>query len=99
MGSCPTTAQSSIGSLCVLKEKAPMTILFDEIYVASTLKELQYRDMKVEPGLTEDELRTVERTVGSPLPPDLALLLRTGLPSGEDFPDWRGNPDGEMRRA
>jgi len=76
-----------------------MTIFFDGMYVASTLKELQYRGVKVESGLTEDELRAVERAIGAPLPPDLALLLRAGLPSGEDFPNWRGDPEGEMRRA
>ncbi len=76
-----------------------MNTLFDGIYVAGTLKELQYRGIKVEPGLTADELRAVERAVGAPLPPDLALLLRAGLPSGEDFPDWRADPEGEMRRA
>jgi len=76
-----------------------LNTLFNGIYVAGTLKELQYRSIKVEPGLTEDELRAVERAVGAPLPPDLALLLSAGLPSGEDFPDWRVDPEGEMRRA
>jgi len=72
---------------------------FDGTYVAGTLKELQYRGIKVEPGLTADELRAVERVVGAPLPPDLALLLSAGLPSGDGFPNSRGDPEGEMRRA
>ncbi|MBV9278513.1 MAG: hypothetical protein JOZ41_00380, partial [Chloroflexi bacterium] len=76
-----------------------MTALFDEIYVAGTLRELQFRGVRVAPGLTESELGAVETAIGAPLPPDLALLLHLGLPDGEGFPDWRGDPEGEARRA
>lgn len=72
---------------------------FDDLYVASTLEELQYRGVKIDPGLTEDEIRAVEEAVGTPLPPELALLLRAGLPTGDDFPDWRHDPEGVMQRA
>lgn len=90
----------SANELCSCAEGAPpLTIYFDDIYVASILKELEYRGLKVEPGLTEEELRAVEAAVGAPLPPDLRLFLRGGLLSGEGFPNWRDDPETEMQRT
>jgi hypothetical protein len=41
------------------------------------------------PGLSEAELRNVERQVGANFPPDLRQFLSVGLPIGERFPNWR----------
>lgn len=65
---------------------------FDEAYAAGALAFLEREGFRIEPGLTADELHTVEDAVRAPLPPELALLLSVGLPAGQGFRDWRGAP-------
>ncbi|GIH04566.1 hypothetical protein Rhe02_26330 [Rhizocola hellebori] len=45
-------------------------------------------------GLSETELRHVERLFGFEFNPDHRALLRAGLPLGERWPDWR-HPDAQ----
>ena len=46
------------------------------------------------PGLTEEELRGVERRFGFRFAPEHRAFLRTVLPAGEGWPDWRsGDPE------
>jgi hypothetical protein len=53
------------------------------------LDRLRRRGLVVEAGLTDHERKVVEGRYGFRFPPDLAEFLATGLPLGDDFPDWR----------
>ncbi|WP_242394380.1 SMI1/KNR4 family protein [Anaeromyxobacter oryzisoli] len=50
---------------------------------------VEARGFLVEPGLTTHELERAEQRFGFQFPPDLAELLREGLPAGKGFPCWR----------
>jgi hypothetical protein len=50
---------------------------------------LEARGVLIEPGLAAHELGRAEKRFGFMFPPDLAELLREGLPAGEGFPRWR----------
>ncbi len=51
------------------------------------------------PGLTGDELGAVESALGRVLPLDLRALYAAVLPVGPRWPDWRGDPSGEVLRG
>jgi hypothetical protein len=57
------------------------------------------RGCAIEPGLSDDELARAEALCEARFPPDLAGLLREGLPVGSRFPDWRRLPDDVTGRA
>jgi hypothetical protein len=44
-----------------------------------------------EPGLSEAEIRAIERRFGLMFPPDLRGILRFRVPLGRGFPPWRGD--------
>jgi len=58
----------------------------DEIRAA-----LEARGITLKEGLSEDELAGIESDFGFRFPPDLRAVLHAFLPSGEEWPDWRGN--------
>jgi hypothetical protein len=62
---------------------------------ARLLDDLRGNDVTVEDGLTEVEVRDAQYRFDLRFPPDQLALLRTGLPVGHQFPDWR---DGEELR-
>ncbi|KAL9660442.1 hypothetical protein QQ045_025257 [Rhodiola kirilowii] len=43
----------------------------------------------VQEGLSDDEFRQIEATLGFQFPPDLRSILREGIPVGAGFPNWR----------
>lgn len=50
-------------------------------------------------GLADDEIERIEERFGFQFPDDLRELLRTALPVGDGFPDWRhGNMDAIAHR-
>ena len=49
--------------------------------------------LEVADGLTAEEISRAEERFRIRFPPDLAELLREGLPRGGRFPDWRSLPD------
>jgi hypothetical protein len=53
------------------------------------LRMLKQSGAKLEPGLSREELAVATDIVGATFPPDLADFLRTALPVGELFPNWR----------
>jgi len=53
------------------------------------LRLLRQSGAHIEPGLSRIELASAEEVVGAQFPPDLADFLRTALPVGERFPNWR----------
>jgi hypothetical protein len=50
------------------------------------------------PGLTEEELHGLERRFGFGFAPDHRALLRTVLPAGEGWPDWRSGDPADLER-
>jgi hypothetical protein len=54
---------------------------------------LRAQGRDVDPGLSDDEVDAVESRLQIGFPPDLRALLATGVPSGDGFPDWRGESD------
>jgi hypothetical protein len=50
---------------------------------------LASRGVEFAPGLSQAELSVAEERVGCQFPPDLRSFLRTALPSGTGWPDWR----------
>jgi hypothetical protein len=50
--------------------------------------------VRVEPGLSDRELEAAEVRFDLCFPPDLRALLRHGLPTGRDLPNWR-DPDAD----
>lgn len=58
---------------------------------------LQSHGLMFEPGLTDTEVTSAESAFGFRFPPDLRALLRTALPRGKGFPDWRTGNETELR--
>jgi len=56
-----------------------------------TLADLVPRQYRT-PGLSAAELAATEKRAGARFPPDLCELLRATVPTGPQFPDWRGDP-------
>jgi hypothetical protein len=50
-----------------------------------------------EPGLSDPELEDIESRYGIRFPPDLREFLRTGVPRGDGFPDWRSGDERKLR--
>ena len=50
-------------------------------------------------GLTDEEFRRVERTLGFQFPPDLRAFLSVGLPVSDGWVDWRGANEAGVREA
>ena len=45
------------------------------------------------PGLSDQELRRQESACEFKFPPDLAEFLQAALPTGRQWPNWRGGPE------
>ena len=53
--------------------------------------------MRLDPGLSDNEVSEVENRYEFVFPPDLRQLLQFGLPIGERFVDWRNGNPGEIQ--
>jgi hypothetical protein len=60
-------------------------------YIETVFLVLQERGVKLELGLTGEEVVEIQRTHDLHFPPDLRAFLLTKLPAGNGFPDWRGS--------
>jgi hypothetical protein len=58
---------------------------------------LAERGVTLAPGLSAQEFRAVEDTFGFEFGPDHRGLLRLALPSGDDWVDWRQDPEDDLR--
>jgi hypothetical protein len=65
---------------------------FDEPFATLVLDHLSDQGITVLAGLRDFEMERVEAALGHRFPPDLECLLRVGVPQGEKWPDWRGDP-------
>lgn len=70
--------------------------MFDETAAKLTLEGLAQQGFEIGPRLTAGQLEAIEQTLGAKLPPELRLLLQSGVPGSKEnpaiFPDWGGNP-------
>lgn len=64
----------------------------DRSYLGLVAGLLAGKGVKIDNGLSEAEITYVEQKFSFVFPADLKQLLRTFLPKGEAFPDWR-NPN------
>ncbi|KAJ0239077.1 hypothetical protein HA466_0235840 [Hirschfeldia incana] len=62
----------------------PLSTLTDEI-----LTRLKKSGIKIQPGLSDSEFARVEAEFGFFFPPDLRVILSSGLSVDAGFPDWR----------
>lgn len=63
--------------------------MMDPVYLDLLRRSLTSRGVELAPGLSEEELGAIENDFGFRFPPDLRELLKSFLPLGEDWPDWR----------
>lgn len=64
----------------------------------SALQLLRAAGVRLEPGLTPDELAAIDRRFGFEFNPDHRGLLQLALPSGDGWPDWRDGDAEALRR-
>jgi len=57
--------------------------------IPSLIERLRILGIRLDRGLTTEELLRAEQTYAIRFPPDLRELLQQALPYGESFPDWR----------
>ena len=60
-----------------------------EALARNILEELKQRDFKIESGLSNREVMTIQDTFDIVFPPDLMLLHQQGLIVNDMFPNWR----------
>ncbi len=65
---------------------------------SETIRELRARGLTFDRGLDRNEIARVERHFDFRFPGDLRSFLRTALPCGPKFPDWRSGHEGELRQ-
>lgn len=58
---------------------------------------LRNNGVEFEAGLSDVEIEAAEGRYGFRFPPDLRAFLQAGLPSGDDFPDWRNGDEDALR--
>ncbi len=68
-----------------------------DAYFTSVIVALREQGVTVDPGLTDAEIATIERAWSLTFPPDLAQLLRQGLPVSHGFCDWRNGKYYDVR--
>jgi hypothetical protein len=66
-------------------------------YFAQVFEDLRAYEVTFEPGLTEAELAAVEERFAFRFPPDLQTLLQIALPTSRGFPNWRRDPEDDIR--
>ncbi|HYH75180.1 MAG TPA: hypothetical protein VD735_04440 [Candidatus Saccharimonadales bacterium] len=66
--------------------------MFDTENAKIAIQKLEASGVKIVAGLWQQEINLIEDAYGIVLPEDLKCLLSVGVPVGEHFPDWHGNP-------
>jgi len=66
-------------------------------YVHRAIDALRSAGVRLEPGLTGQEVETLEREFGFTFGPEHAELLGLALPIGPSWPDWRRGDPEELR--
>jgi hypothetical protein len=72
--------------------------MFNEVNLSKLVPELEAKGVTFGPGLTDNEIESIEHTCAFAFPPDLRAFLQYALPiehqrgtSTGRFPDWRGD--------
>lgn len=61
------------------------------------VRQLSEQGIQFAPGLTDGEVSRVQERHSFLFPLDLREFLQTGLPQGEQFPDWRSGTESALR--
>lgn len=64
--------------------------------IASSIALMKSCAVDFEPGLSDDELQTIESRYQIQFPSDLRAFLRAAVPRGTAFPDWRSDSPSEL---
>jgi hypothetical protein len=68
-------------------------------FIRLLIDQLGEQGVLFEPGLSDDEVESVEDLYGFRFPPDLRKLLQYALPVSEGFPNWRRGPVAALRAS
>lgn len=66
-----------------------MPTSFDAAWAESVIEQLRNRGVEVAAGLADDDIADIDAAFGVPVPEELALFLRAGLPVSPRWVDWR----------
>ncbi len=66
-------------------------------YLERLFAHLQLQGIKLEDGLSDAEVKEVERTFSFRFPPDLKALLQFALPISDRFVDWRNGSQSQLQ--
>lgn len=60
---------------------------------------LSQQGIRFEPGLSDKEIKFIQRWYEIDFPPDFRAFLQTALPVGSDFPDWRNGNSNSLKTS
>ncbi|EFJ07653.1 hypothetical protein SELMODRAFT_429564 [Selaginella moellendorffii] len=90
--SCSSTSLSApptfSGSLVDPSSPRKISLSFSELGQA-IIARLQSYGVRIDPGLSDEEIELAQAAFQITFPPDLRGILQQGLPIGPGFPDWR----------
>jgi hypothetical protein len=66
---------------------------FDAAWADATVRQLAATGVEFAAGLDQADIATIEAAFGAPVPPELALLLRSALPASEGWARWADGPE------
>ncbi|WP_162799477.1 hypothetical protein [Nocardioides sp. 616] len=66
--------------------------------IAESIQRLAASGVRLDRGLSDGELSRVQDRLGFAFGPEHREFLQAALPSGESWPDWRNDPDEDLRR-
>ena len=66
--------------------------------VMIAIQRLRERRIELDDGLTDTEIDAVQDRLGFAFGPEHRELLEEMLPVGDGWPDWRRDPDADLRR-
>ena len=65
--------------------------------IVSSIQRLRDGGVRLEPGLSDEEVSRVEDRFGFSFGPEHRELLQSAVPVGESWPDWRNDSDEDLR--
>lgn len=76
-----------------------MSQQFTDEVALQVIAQLKAKEVVFGAGLNDAEIARIENALGLKLPPDLVVFYRNGLPIGPRFPQWRENPELEVKET
>ncbi len=66
---------------------------FDEQWAETAVAQLRDRGVEIASGMTDSDVAAVESSFGCPMPPDLSMFLRAGVPVSPKWARWADGGD------